>query len=89
MSLLVKRQKYYLLAFRVKRFINKCGRLLLENGSWQGELWNKRKGNELYAEILSINAVKDKYGVVSNYIGIGSDITEKNGLMKKCIFSKL
>jgi len=50
---------------------------LLEKGSWQGELWNKKKNNELYAEMLSINAVKDESGVVSNYIGIVSDITEK------------
>jgi len=60
-----------------KAFYQEMWKILLENGSWQGELWNKRKGNELYAEMLSINAVKDKYGVVSNYIGIVSDITEK------------
>jgi len=46
-------------------------------GSWQGELWNKRKDSELYAEMLSINAVKNHRGVVSNYIGIVTDITDK------------
>ena len=60
-----------------KDFYQEMWGVLLEKGSWQGELWNKRKGNELYAEMLSINAVKDKYGAVSNYIGIVSDITEK------------
>jgi len=50
---------------------------LRKNGTWQGELWSKRKGSELYAEMLSINAVKDHDGAVSNYIGILSDITDK------------
>lgn len=60
-----------------KAFYDEMWHTLINIGSWQGELWNKRKGSELYAEMLSINAVKDKQGVVSNYIGIVTDITEK------------
>jgi len=58
-------------------FYNEMWSSLKATGAWQGELWNKRKGSELYAELLSINAVKDKQGIVSNYIGIISDITKK------------
>ncbi|NOQ13276.1 MAG: diguanylate cyclase [Methyloprofundus sp.] len=60
-----------------KLFYEEMWKVLKDKGAWQGELWNKKKGNELYAEMLSINAVKDEHGVVSNYIGIVSDITEK------------
>jgi len=60
-----------------KTFYEEMWNTLINTGSWQGELWNKRKGSELYAEMLSINAVRDKQGVVSNYIGIVTDITEK------------
>jgi len=66
-----------------KAFYDEMWETLKKNGSWQGELWNKRKGSELYAEMLSINAVKDRYGVVSNYIGIVSDITEKKKAHEK------
>jgi len=60
-----------------KVFYEEMWNELVSKGTWQGELWNKKKNNELYAEMLSINAVMDQCGIVSNYIGIVSDITEK------------
>ncbi len=43
---------------------------------WRGELWNRRKNGELYAELLSISVVRDENGQVQHYIGIFSDITQ-------------
>ena len=60
-----------------KAFYEEMWATLIEKGAWQGELWNKRKNSELYAEMLSINAVKSSDGSVKNYIGIVSDITKK------------
>ena len=48
---------------------------ILETGSWQGEMWNRRKSGELYVEWLSISASYDHKGAVTHYIGIFSDIT--------------
>ncbi len=45
-------------------------------GHWSGELWNLKKGGELYAEWLSISAIKNDEGEVANYVGISSDITQ-------------
>jgi len=42
---------------------------------WQGEIWNRRKNQEIYAETLTISAVCDKSGNVINYVGLFSDIT--------------
>lgn len=47
---------------------------LLENGHWQGELWNKRKNGEIYAEQLTISAIK-KDDEVSHYVALFSDVT--------------
>ncbi|OWW19275.1 EAL and GGDEF domain-containing protein [Noviherbaspirillum denitrificans] len=44
-------------------------------GSWSGEIWNRRKSGELYAEHLSIKRILDEAGEVVNYIGIFSDIS--------------
>ena len=44
---------------------------------WQGEIWDRRKNGELYPTWLTISAVKDKNGTVTNYIGSHSDITER------------
>jgi diguanylate cyclase (GGDEF)-like protein/PAS domain S-box-containing protein len=49
---------------------------LLESGHWQGEVWNRKKSGELYAELLTISALRDEIGKVINYVGLFSDITE-------------
>ncbi|BAP89635.1 diguanylate cyclase/phosphodiesterase with PAS/PAC sensor [Burkholderiales bacterium GJ-E10] len=46
-----------------------------DSGYWSGELWNRRKNGELFAEHLTITAVKDGDGRVTNYVGSLSDIT--------------
>ena len=46
-------------------------------GHWDGELWNKRKNGDLYAEWLSIKVIYNQDGSVRMYLGIFSDITEK------------
>lgn len=45
------------------------------NNYWQGEIWNRRKNGELYPEWLSITAVCDNNGRVTNYVGAFTDLT--------------
>jgi len=44
-------------------------------GGWSGEIWNRRKNGEIYPEFLSITAVKNPNGMVSNYVATFNDIT--------------
>jgi diguanylate cyclase (GGDEF)-like protein/PAS domain S-box-containing protein len=46
-----------------------------EFGSWQGEIWNRRKNGSIYPEWLTINAILNQAGAVTNYVGIFTDIT--------------
>jgi len=46
-------------------------------GSWQGEIWNRRKNGELFTEWLNITAVKNPRGEVTHYVGTMTDITER------------
>ncbi|MFC4600933.1 EAL domain-containing protein [Cohnella hongkongensis] len=46
-------------------------------GHWQGEIWNRRKNGEVYPEWLSITTLKDENGLITNYIGMFTDITER------------
>lgn len=50
---------------------------LASTGHWQGEIWNKRKNGEIYPEWLSITAVQDEDGRITNYVGAATDITER------------
>lgn len=48
---------------------------LLSTGFWRGEIWNRRKNEELYLEWLTISAVRNSDGVCTHYVGVFSDIT--------------
>jgi diguanylate cyclase (GGDEF)-like protein/PAS domain S-box-containing protein len=50
---------------------------ILSVGSWQGEIWDRRKNGEIYPKWLSITAVKKSDGVVTHYVGTHTDITER------------
>jgi len=46
-----------------------------KHGHWQGEIWNRKKGSDLYAELLTISVLKDHNDNIVNYVGVFSDIT--------------
>lgn len=48
---------------------------LISSGSWQGEMWNRRKDGGLYPQLLAISAVRDEHGVPRNYVAIATDIS--------------
>ncbi len=50
---------------------------LIETGSWQGEIWNRRKNGEVYPEWLTISAVSDESGEVTHYIGGFTDLSRQ------------
>lgn len=54
-----------------------------EVGSWEGEIWNRRKNGEVYPEHLTITAVKDEAGVVTNYVASLADITQRKEAEEK------
>jgi diguanylate cyclase (GGDEF)-like protein/PAS domain S-box-containing protein len=48
---------------------------LVEQGHWYGEVWNRRKSGEVYAEIQTISTVRDAQGNAQHYVALFSDIT--------------
>jgi diguanylate cyclase (GGDEF)-like protein/PAS domain S-box-containing protein len=56
-------------------FYENMWRLLRNEGQWSGEVWNRAKSGNIYAEHLSINAVRDSSGKVMQYVAHFSDIT--------------
>ncbi|HEY6898008.1 MAG TPA: EAL domain-containing protein, partial [Rhodocyclaceae bacterium] len=62
---------------------------LSRNGVWQGEIENRRKDGEIYAEWLTINAIRDESGVLTNYVAIFSDISSLQEARRKLEFQAL
>jgi diguanylate cyclase (GGDEF)-like protein/PAS domain S-box-containing protein len=48
---------------------------LNEQGHWSGEVWNRRKDGEVYAELLTISAVRDIKGQPHQFVALFTDIT--------------
>ena len=60
-----------------KEFYQDMWRSINETGRWEGEIWNRRKSGEIFAEWQSIAAIRDSDGTVLNYISIFHDITQR------------
>jgi len=58
-----------------KTFYASMWRELQQQGHWYGEVWNRRKNGEAYAEMLTISAVSDAQGNTRQYVALFSDIT--------------
>ncbi len=46
-------------------------------GAWQGEVWVRRRTGDVFPAWLALSAVLDAQGIVSHYIGISIDITDR------------
>ncbi len=56
-------------------FYESMWKCINETGAWEGEVWNRRKNGEIFPERLTIAAVKDQEGVITNYVATLFDIT--------------
>ena len=57
-------------------FVTDVRRIVRENGRWKGKLWCRRKNGEVYPECVSIEAVRDGSGNLTNHVISFSDISE-------------
>ncbi len=58
-------------------FYDHMAEVLAKTGKWQGEIWNRRKTGEMFAEWLNIAAVRDEQDQLTNYVAVFSDITSR------------
>ena len=50
------------------------------SGTWQGEVWERRKNGEVYPVWLTISAVKGQGGLVTHYVATHIDITQRKAV---------
>ena len=58
-------------------FYQQMWKELALSGSWEGEVWNRRKSGEIYPALLSIAVVKGPDGQVTNYTGMIFDLSQQ------------
>jgi len=59
-----------------REFYENMWQSLLKNGQWKGEIWNRNKSGEIFAEDLAINAIRDADGKILQYVALFSDVTQ-------------
>lgn len=64
-------------------FYTEMWKSIHDAGSWQGEIWNRRKNGEIYPEWLTITAVKNKDEIITHYVGTMLDITARKAIERK------
>jgi hypothetical protein len=56
---------------------------------WEGEFHNRKKNGELFWEYATISPLKNRKGVITHYIAIKEDITERKKLEEQLACQKM
>lgn len=56
-------------------FYSTMWKAMVDEGYWKGEIWNRHKDGNVYAELLTVSAVRDQDDKISHYVGVFSDIS--------------
>ncbi|WZL74207.1 PAS domain S-box protein [Clostridiaceae bacterium 35-E11] len=56
-------------------FYENMWKLIIHKGNWQGEIWNKRKDEQIYLQWLNIFSIRDEQENITHFTAILSDIT--------------
>lgn len=51
--------------------------------SWRGQFHNRKKNGQLYWEIVSISPIRDDRGVVTHFLAVKEDITERRETLER------
>ncbi len=73
-----------------QEFYDQMSMELRQNGNCSGEIWNRRKSGEVYLQWMSISALMNSNGQVSNFVSIFHDLTEiraKEAQIEELVFT--
>lgn len=56
---------------------------ILEEGYWQGEIWNRKKDGSLYLQWMRVFSIRNEKNEVSEYVSVCTDISERHLLLEE------
>ena len=63
-------------------------RTVTSGNTWKGEVLNKAKDGSLFWELTSVSPLYDENGVITHYLAVKEDITEKKHVTDQLIIAK-
>ena len=61
---------------------------ILNGEQWSGEFYNKKKDGTYFWESASISAIRDKEGMITHFVAVKEDITDKKKTLEELIIAK-
>lgn len=74
--------------FHPESFYKKVWEDIISGKDWQGEMFNKKKNGEKYWENTIISPVLNKKGIITHFVAIQEDVSEKKKLVEDLIYAK-
>ena len=66
-----------------KKFYQAMWAKIHTEGTWEGELWDRRKDGAVFPKWLSINTIKDYQGKIAHHVGIFMNISHQKATEEK------
>jgi len=66
-----------------KNFYRNMWSSILENGYWQGEIWNRKKDGSLYLQWMRVFSIKNENQAINEYVSVCTDISERHLLLEE------
>ncbi|MBF0357650.1 MAG: EAL domain-containing protein [Magnetococcales bacterium] len=70
-----------------KEFYTELWQTLVDKDEWTGEMWNRRKNGETFPVKTTIQAVRNKFGEVSNFVCIYKDLSDIKQRDEELVYS--
>lgn len=58
-----------------RAFFRSMLRQCIRQGSWRGEIMNRRRNGELFPQLLSVTVLRDDHGRISQFVAVFSDMS--------------
>lgn len=71
-----------------KEYYKNMWEILTSGKTWTGDFHNKKKNGDLFWETAVISPLRNKNGIITNYIAVKEDVTERKKLWGELVIAK-
>lgn len=66
-----------------KNFYINMWKSIIDEGYWQGEIWNRKKDGSLYLQWMRVFSIRNEKNEINEYVSVCTDISERHLLLEE------
>lgn len=66
-----------------KNFYINMWKSIIDEGYWQGEIWNRKKDGSLYLQWMRVFSIRSEKNEINEYVSVCTDISERHLLLEE------